>query len=285
MDYSRLLNTRFYPGDGQFRFSNPNNDLVIFPPSDLDPRSADSAYEIRHVGGDLVAEHTVRTMDRTRSEAFLRVNTFSAAQWYGVLEDGESYTLSLVRNGEAFASLPFRVAVSDGGDPFDPKTIWTIDGLWRTHAYFEHETVRPDYQLYFNAWVAPDEVTVAAPVEVFIRRDGEDVAWGTTFVGPDGGWQKVRYQLLTPDSRGEDGRRLSRVTNWTVADVTPGTYEIVFMTGGQVVRSMTIEGAEGAFIPSPRSDMSADRATFLTPRSLLPDDSQTPVSLYWVVNE
>ncbi|GAB5535607.1 MAG: hypothetical protein Rubg2KO_18560 [Rubricoccaceae bacterium] len=267
---------------GQFLFSNPKKDLVIFPPSDLNPNSANAAYELRNVNGELVAEHTVRSMNHTRSDAFLSVNTFSAARWEGVLEDGQSYTLRLVVNGEAFSSLPFSVVVSEGDDPFDPKTLWILDGPWRTHAYFEHETARPDYQLFFHAWIGPDEVTASAPVEVSIQRAGEEVAWASTHVAPDGGWQNVNYRLQTSASREE---RSSNPVNWTMADVTPGVYEIVFSSEGQAFRTMTIEAGNGAFVASPRSDMAAERSTFLTPRSLRADDSQTPMSLYWIVSE
>ena len=282
LDYSRLLNTRFYPTNGQFLFGNPKKDLVIFPPSDLNPSSVEAAYELRGASGELVAEHTVRTMNRTRSDAFLSANTYSAARWTGALEDGQSYTLSLVLNGEALSSLPFSVTVSEGSDPFDPKTIWTIDGPWRTHAYFEHETARPDYQLFLHAWIAPEEVTATGPVEVSIRRAGEEVAWASTVVAPDGGWQNVNYRLQVSASR-EDQR--IRQVNWTMADVTPGSYEIVFLSEGQAFRTMTIEAEGGAFVANPRSDMAAERSTFLTPRSLRADDSQTPMSLYWIVSE
>ena len=286
LDYSRFLGARFHPPSGQFLFGQPQYDLLIFPPSDLDPSSAGAAYEIRNANGALVAQHEVRTMNGTRSDAFRSLQPYSAARWDGALEDGQSYTLRFVLNGQVISSIPFSIAIVEGDDPFNPQTTWTLDGPWRTHAFFRHETARPDYQLFFHAWIGPDEVSVGGFVEVSVRRDGEEVAWASTYVDPDGGWQKVDYQLLTSDSREDERGIRPNATNWTVEDASPGTYEIVFSSEEQPgFRTMTIEAESGAFVAHPRSDMSTERTSFLTPRTLWYDDSQTPTSLYWVVSE
>lgn len=286
LDYSRFLGARFHAPSGQFLFGQPKYDLLIFPPSDLDQSSTEAAYEIRDADGGLVAQHEVRTFNGTRSDAFRSLQPYSAARWDGALENGQSYTLSFVLNGEAVSSIPFSIAVVEGDDPFNPTTTWKMDGPWQTHAFFRHETARTDYQLFFHAWVGPDEVAVGGFVEVSIRRDGEEVAWASTYVAPDGGWQQVDYHLLTSDSREDEGGIRPNAKNWTMVDATPGVYEIVFSSEERAAfRTMAIEAQAGAFVTHPRSDTSTDRASFLTPRSLWYDDSQTPMSLYWVVSE
>lgn len=283
LDYSRFLGVKFHAPNGMFLFGQPHYDLLIFPPADLDPGNDGAAYEIRDSTGELVAQHEVRTMNRTSSAAFLSVRPYSAAWWDGALVDGQSYTLRFVLNEQVVSSIPFSITVAESGDPFDPRSTWVIDGPWRTHAYFEYETARPEYQLFFHAWIGPDEVSETVPVEVSIQQAGEEVAWASTYVDPDGGgWQKVSYRLQTPSSR-ED--RSPGPVNWTMADVTPGSYEIVFSSEGQAFRTMTVEAEDGAFVSHPLSDMATDRATFLTPRSLRADDSQASLNLYWIVSE
>jgi hypothetical protein len=222
-------------------------------------------------------------MDRTRSDAFRLLQPYSAARWDGAPEDGQSYTLSFVLNGQIVSTIPFSVTVVEGGDPFDPKTTWMLDGSSRTHAFFRHETARPDYQLYFHAWVGPDEVTVSGLVEVSIRRAGEEVAWAYTHVSPVGGRQNVDYRLVTPANRSDDRSPIAK--NWTRADVRPEPYEIVLLSEGQTFRTMTVEGGDGVFVANSLSDTATERTSFLTPRSRWYDGSHSRTSRYWVVNE
>lgn len=289
VDMARFLDTRFFPNQGTFLFGVPKADFLLFPPEGLDAYEVNGAYLVRDAEGTIVGGHRLGTAEETGSAAFRRIRTSGGPEWSGPLQDGQSYTLDLAFNGEIIGSVPFSVSVEEGGDPFDPKTIWTIEGPWRTRAYFEHEMERPDYIMNFNAWVAPDEIEgVSAPTEVSVRRDGEEVAFGYTHVSTSHGWGRGEYRLYKAEGRDRDGRFARHRTNapfWTVQDVTPGTYEIVLSNESGPFRTFTIEGSSGGFVPHPHSDINADRSVFLTPRRIGGNNLRTPLSVYWAVNE
>lgn len=287
VDYARFLDVRFFPQQGQFQFGTPIADFLLFPPAGLDRYDVDGAYVVRDAGGAVVGTQRLGTLDETGSAAFLRVGTRSGPEWPGTLQHGARYTLDFVLAGEVVGALPFTVAVEEGGDPFDPRTTIVLDGPWRTHAYFEHETDRPDYILHFNAWVAPDDLPRGSKTEVSIRRDGAEVAWGSAHVDLQYGWDRAEYRLLTPEGRPDEHGRRGPLTNFTIQDVRPGTYEVVLSDGeGRVLRRFSVEGGQGTFRAHARSDVGyTPRGLFLTPRSIAHNSLDKAVSRYWVVNE
>ncbi|MEO0559918.1 MAG: hypothetical protein AAF170_17255 [Bacteroidota bacterium] len=289
MDYARLLDTRFYVNQGTFGFGVPKSDFLLFPPEGLDPYGdINAAYLVRDAEGTVVGGHRWGTLGQTASAAFMTVGTRGAPEWSGPLQDGQSYTLDVGFDGAVIATVPFTVSVTESGDPFDPKTIWMIDGPWRTHAYFEHETERPDYIMNFNAWVGADEVESNTPTEVSIRRDGEEVAFGYTHSNTQYGWGRGEYRLYKAEDRDPQGRFARHKTNahfWTIQDVTPGTYEVVLSSESGPFRTMTVEGGPGAFVAHPNSDVNSDRSVFLTPRRMAGSSLNRSMSVYWVVSE
>jgi len=288
MDYARLLDTRFFPNQGTFMFGVPKSDFLLFPSAGLDPYNVTGAYLIRDAEENIVGGHRWGTLTPTASAAFMSVGTSGAPEWSGPLQDGQSYTLDVGFEGAVIATIPFSVTVEEGGDPFDPKTIWTIDGPWRTHAYFEHEAERPDYIMNFHAWVGADEVESNTPTEVSIRRDGEEVAFGYTHSNTTFGWGHGEYRLYKAEGRDPAGRFARHKTNayfWTIQDVTPGTYEVVLSSESGSFRTMTVEGGQGAFVAHPNSDVNADRSVFLTPRRMGGSNLSKALSVYWVVND
>ncbi len=287
VDYARFLDMRFLPQRGQFMFGSPTSDFLLFPPADLDPYEVDGAYIVRDDEGNVLGRQALGTMQQTASAAFLKVGTRSGPTWSGTLQDGGSYALDLVLEGEAVGSILFTVSVSDSGDPFDPKTIFSVDGPWRTHAYFQHEAERPDYIMHFNAWVAADDMATNSPSEVSIRRDGQEVAWGAAFVDLRHGWGRAEYRLFTPESRHDTfGRHKANPASFTIQDVTPGTYEIILSSADGAFRTFTVEAGQGTFPAHARSDVNyTPRADFLTPRRMGGSNLNKPLSVYWVVSE
>ncbi|GAB5535606.1 MAG: hypothetical protein Rubg2KO_18550 [Rubricoccaceae bacterium] len=286
IDMARLLDTRFFTNQGTFMFGVPKNDFLLFPPAGLDPYDVNGAYLVRDVEENVVGGMRWGTLQTTQSAAFMKVGTSGMAEWDAPLADGQSYTLDVAFDRQVIATILFSVTVEEGGDPFDPKTIWTVDGPWRTHAYFEHETERPDYIMNFNAWVAPDDMPSNTISEVSITRDGEEVAFGHTHVDLTYGWGRAEYRLFKAEGRDERfGRHATNAPNWTAQDVTPGTYEIELSNEDGPFRTFTIEGTQGGFVPHPNSDVNADRSVFLTPRRIGGNNLRKALSVYWIANE
>jgi hypothetical protein len=287
VDYARLLDNRFLPQQGQFLFGQPRPDYLLFPPAGLDPYDVDAAYLVRDAEGAIVGGQRIGVLEPTGSAAFMLIRPRSGPEWNAALQDGGRYTLDVVFNQTTIGAVPFTVALTQSDDPFDPRTTFVLDGPWRTHAYFEHEADRPDYILHFNAWIAPDDMVSNTTTEVSMQRDGREVAWGSTVVDLSHGWGRAEYRLLTPASRPDDRGRHPSPQNFTVQDVTPGTYELVLSDAeGRVFRRMRAEAGTGTFVAHARSDVNyTPRPAFLTPRRMGGSALATAYNLYWVVNE
>ena len=278
---------RFYPQQGTFALGDA---FLLFPaPGLLERDEIRSHYFIREASGREVVKHTVRTVEPTGSAAIARLSPRSGAvdDFSNPLEDGKSYTMDIELYGELVGSMPFSVTQMSNGDPYDPVTTMVLDGPWRTHAYFSHETDRPDYNMHFNAWLGVGEMESNKSAEVSIRRNGTEVAWGHGFSNMTYGWGAVDFRLYAAGTRDSDrgfARQVANASRWTIEDVTPGTYEILLSSeDGGVFRTMTIEGGDGAFVPHERSGLNYEpRAHFLTSRRVSGQNLNRNHTLYWI---
>ena len=289
MDYARLLQTQFYPSQGRFSFIASPRDVMVFPPAD-GGASAEMAYLVRDDQGTVLARQIISRVERSRqSPTFAQVTTQGALQEMGGLQDGGRYTIDVVMDETVVSRIPFTASFATSDDPFNPWTRWTLDGPWRTHAFFEHQAESVNRGFSFTAWVAADEAPPGAETEVSIRLDGEEVAWGHTAFSPgrSSGWGPMEYDLMKPVSRGAKFASYGRVRErFMYEDMTgvQGTYEIMLSSEAGPFRTFSVEVGPEGIVPHPRSDLRADRTTFLTPRRVR--EAGTPIShVYWIVNE
>ena len=285
-DVGALLDTRFDGARGEFWF---DHNMILFPPPGLTQEyEIEGGYVVRDASGAVVSRHTIReaTPD-TRSRvspdvmAWLVTRSGVPGDGQGEYRPGTSYTLDLDLYGETIGSVPFTVRQTSNGDPYNPVSELVLVGPWQTHAYFLHKTDRPDQPMEFHAWIGSDETSERT--EVSIRRGGREVAFGPGASANRQGDPRIRshqeFRLYTAAGREDDGafRGVRRNADaWTIEDVTPGPYEVVLSTEAGPFRTMTIVGADGAFVPHPRSAIDYEpRRHFLTPRR--PVDT-----LYWI---
>jgi hypothetical protein len=285
-DYADLLSTRFFPATGQFLFDSPGAEFILFPGQEPGYDIEGAAFIVRDDQNEVVGGQWIGSTGSTGSAAIQTLGTRGAPEWQRTLDDGGSYVLDLVWGGEVVGRVPFTASVEQSGDPYNPGQSYVLEGPWRTHAYFRHETDRPEYLMYLDAWIGPGEMESNAQTEVSIRRNGEEVAWGHGFSNMTHGWGLVDYRLHKPESRDPRGRFARAAPNplpWTIQDVTPGTYEIVFSSETGPFRTMTIEGGDGTFVPHPRSALDYEpRAFFLGTRRMTDQNLRTSNSLYWI---
>ena len=285
-DYGRLMQTRFFPQTGDVQFNSPVRSNVLFPPPIADPYSVAGAFVVRDAEGEIVGGQRIGQVTPTGSSAIVTAQTYGAPEWSGALRGGGRYTLDMVFENRLIGRVPFTVTSVASGDPFDPGETLVLEGPWRTHAYFRHETDRPDYIMYLDAWVGPDEMASNKQTEVSIRRGGQEVAWGYGFTNMTYGWGLVEYRLYdagTRDTRAGYARQTTNATSWTLSDVTPGPYEIVFSSEAGAFRTMTAEGGDGAFVHHARSALDYEpREYFLTPRRMVGQNLTTDATLYWI---
>lgn len=282
MDLGGLLDTHFYAERSEFRFSDPGNHFLLFPPSGFDPYDIDGSYVVRDADDRVVGSDRMGNGSITDSPAIAVVE---ARGGMATITETGDYTFEVILGGETIAAFPFTATVEASDDPFATGGNTRVDGPWQTHGYFADELDQADSPLTFHTWVSQNE----SRVEVSIRRDGQEVAFGVG--GFSGGSYLAlahsRMELLTPGSRDVAagfGRVGRDPHNWTIEDVTPGTYEVVLSTeSGGPFRTFTIDGADGTFVPHVRSDSAIEpRALYLAPRKMGGQLLNKPVQMFWV---
>lgn len=283
-DLAPLLDTTFDPDRSEFRFAEPHDYVVLFAPADYDGGEVSGSYVVRSADGQVVIEKRMWGGSVTGVPSIV---TVQAGGGSGVLDASGAYTFEVVFEGETVAAIPFTAEVSGGDDPFDPRPVTQLDGPWRTHGFFEHELEEADGEMTFSTWIRRDEPEGQGATEVSVRREGREVAFGAGSAGGSyNGWVRVSYRLLTAASRDRDGRFARHANDthpWTIGDVTPGPYEVVLSTESGPVRTFAIEGAAGAFVAHPRSDVLIQpRSQFLTPRRMSGQMYRTPMQVWWV---
>lgn len=281
VDFGDLLDTRFFPLRGDFLFDSPGAEFVYFAQTSDE---VNGAYVVRRADGEIIGGQRIGQIGITGSNAIQQLNTRGGPEWSARMEDGGAYSLDVVVDGALWGSIPFTVEVRDNGDPYDPQTSYVLDGPWRTHAYFEHETDRPDYLMHFNAWVGTDDAPSNVPTEVSIRKEGREVAFGHGFTNTTYGWHRVEHRLFDVSGRDDRfGRHKTNADSWTIQDVTPGTYEIVLSHEGGEIRRYEIEAGSGAFVEHPRSAIDHEpRHRFLGTRRVTGQNLRDAHTLYWI---
>lgn len=282
LDFGSLLDTAILPDRSEIRFGSPRDYFLLFPNDGFDPYDVEGRYQLRDASGAVVWRADIQGAGVTGTPAIAVLKGGGAA---APIPSSGAYTIEVVYDGETVGALPFTADIQASGDPFAPEPATRIDGPWRTHAYFQHEVDRPDYILTFNTWLRRDEPQGQQTTEISIRRGGQEVAWGSGMAGgTNDGWAGTEYHLFIPAGRDTRfGRSRANAPNWTVQDVTPGGYEVVLSTADGVFRTMSIQGADGAFVPHPRSALDVEpRTDYLAPRRMSGQNLSRPQQLDWL---
>ena len=282
IDFGTLLDTVFLAARSEVRPATPRDYFLLFPNDGFDRYDVSGRYQLRSADGDLVWRSDGLSGGITSTPAIATLGSRGAM---ATIPGAGDYSLEVVYDGETVGALPFSASADASDDPFAPGTALRIDGPWRTHGYFYHDVARPDYIMEFHTWLRHDEPQAQEKTEVSIRRGGREVAFGYgTPNGTNDSWRRIEYRLFKTEGRDSRfGRHVANAPNWTVQDVTPGTYEIVLATESGTVRTMTIEGADGAFVPHVRSALDTEpRTSYLTPRRMAGQNLSKPHQLDWV---
>lgn len=63
------------------------------------------------------------------------------------------YTLEFMIEGKPFLKFPFSVATVQSDDPYNPQTLYFLEGDWNNWGYLYYPNARPSSNLHFKAWL------------------------------------------------------------------------------------------------------------------------------------
>jgi len=276
VDYSSLMNLRFYEGNGGFYVDHLQ---LIFPPQSPQPYY----FVIMTESGKVLQSVPLRIEKWQQFPMFdgLRIKGSPVVQ---VGKPGK-YNLAVTMGKTPLTILPFSMQVSKNNDPFNPQQTFVRDGLWSALAYLSRKTDRPDAPLFFNWWTNLREYGLSGgnakcTVELMIGN--------TTFaevvsdvVVSSVNWQFFSRRLRTPKNKGKKNLTLAMLT------AKDGDYRLRVTANGKTVKSYKLGVQNGQVQPLPFNNLNYEpHANFISPRIIDTSDgsgsSYKMLDAFWV---
>ena len=163
--YSTLLNgVQVHPIQGVFRLDNiqavflpeiPSNDVYIYSPENGGTLTAN----LKRSDGTVVAE-LVFYAEKLRAPYWLlgsykiRVpgGGWDAEPQFKLTTAGD-YILEFILDGNIFYRYPFTLQTLGSDDPYNPQTVYRLNGAWNDYAYLIYADADPSKPLMFKIWL------------------------------------------------------------------------------------------------------------------------------------
>ncbi|MEZ4647900.1 MAG: hypothetical protein R3E97_03790 [Candidatus Eisenbacteria bacterium] len=274
VDFSSLLDQRYYPATGGYFFGEQPI-YLIFPP--------DGAPSIELVFSKDGAELTRTPLRIERYDGFPAFARLAASAPPVQGKGPGRYEVSIWSDGASLGSLRYELTAESSGDPFAPKTAHLRKGPWEESAYLYVPPVETaNRNVFVHLWTSLAETNAkgSAHASVALRRNGELVAESRDFVISGEDWAHGSGQL---DKAGTDHRTPLSPSDLTARD---GHYVIEYRVEGRTVRTFGFDVSGGAVVGDARSALDhAPANDRLTPRRLHFTGSSAPVGvgeLFWL---
>ncbi|KAA3616958.1 MAG: hypothetical protein D8M58_04830 [Calditrichaeota bacterium] len=254
MDYSAMLNVRFYENSGGFMLETIP---MFFPPQGMNKVE----FEIATSNG----QSKLKTGIYVNKWQQFPIVDGVRPQGTGIihLKQTGDFVLRVKVSGKEITRIPFKMSVQSSGDPFNPQSTYTKEGPWNKLGYFSVNPNRPDDAISFNWWTRIGEMPGAkgGKMTVHILKSGKEIAESKAFYISKKSWQSCSKPLR---QSGTSYRNFFTLANLTQTD---GSYEIILKAGDKVVRKYTANVAGGKLQQHPRSAMDySPHADYITPK-------------------
>ena len=274
MDYSAMLNIRFYENNGGFMIETLP---LFFPPQDMNSVE----FEVATSKGESKFKTGVYV---NKWQQFPIVDGIRP-QGTGIvkLKQTGDFVFRVKVAGKEITRIPFKMSVQNSGDPFNPQSTYTKEGPWSTLGYFSVNPERPDDAISFHWWGRTGEMPggKGGMMTTHIMKSGKEIALSKGSFISKKSWQAASRKLK---QSGSNSRYFFTLANLTQND---GTYEIVLKAGDKIIRTYTATVSGGKLQQHPRSAMDySPHADYITPkiidRSSGSGSSYKMLDAYWV---
>lgn len=279
IEYSSLLNMRFYEDSGSFMADKLQ---MVFPPAEAKAISFVILDEENRI---------IKKVD-LKIEKWDEFKTFDGLQPVGpgvvTLEEPGSYTLAFLVDGQLITSKPFTLKVKESGDPYNPTKTFYREGYWPNVGYLSVPTEEPEAPLMFTWWTSLREVPGGekrAKCTVHLMQNGKEIAASpSAVIISSNTWDSFTRRLVQPREAGGKNLMLSMLTG------NDGDYSIVVRMNGKPVKSYAVKVRSGAIQPLPFNSLDYEpHNSFISPRmidtSSRSGSSYKMLNAYWLVRE
>jgi hypothetical protein len=275
MDYRAMMNIRFYEQTGGFLIETLP---IFFPPQDMNS----VAFEIIDANGKSKLKSGVYV---NKWQKFPIVDGIRPKGSAGNVKLGQAgnYILRVTVAGKEITRIPFKMAVQNSGDPFNPKSTFTRQGPWSKLGFISVNPERPDDAISFNWWANTGEMPggKGGKMTAHILKSGNEIAESRGFFISKINWQACNKPFK---QAGTNFRNFFTLANLTAND---GTYEIILKAGDKIIRTYTATVSGGKINHHPRSAMDyTPHAEYIVPKIIFNNtgsgSNNKMFDAYWV---
>ncbi len=188
--YSTLLNgVQVHPIQGTFRLHQiqavflpeiPSNDVFIYSPEN----GGTLTSNLKRADGSTVAEivwyaEKLRAPYWLMSSYKIRVpgGGWDAEPQFKLTAAGD-YVIEFLLDGKLFYRFPFSLEALGSGDPYNPQTIYRVNGVWSDYAYLLYADADVTKPLMFKIWLRNSGTEKRQDVKVTgsLKHGGKEIA-------------------------------------------------------------------------------------------------------------
>lgn len=271
IEYSSLMNMRFYEGNGGFYVDDLQ---LVFPSKTSKPIS----LVIMTESGKVMTSVELTTEKWTQFPMFDGL----IAKGNKVLELGKpgKYNMAVTIGKTPITILPFTLNLTSNNDPYNPQKTYTRDGLWSALGYLSKETDSPDATLYFNWWSNLrefEQTNDQVSCTVQLMKGKQVIAEAPKVVVSSVNWQFFSRRLVQPRNLGRKNLTLGILTS------KDGEYQIVLNVDGKLVKRYKVVVKDGELQQLPSGNLNYEpHENFISPRII--DTSSGSASSYHMID-
>ena len=179
------------------------------------------------------------------------------------------YTLEFALEDKVFQTFPFSVSTVESKDPYNPKTVYLLDGIWQTYATLY--APRIDRFIQLNVWLRdpknlgefkPDPVQYS--VKLIREKDRQILAEGSEKIVLDYNWQSYPLHFRKPNFEQTKDYSEFKLSEVTAID---GNYVIAFTLNGKPYSSYRLSVKNGRLNDFDLAQMQKDKYKIIIPLS------------------
>ena len=255
--YSTLLNgVKVHPIQGTFRLDQlqpdiPGNDVSTYSPEN----GGTLTSTLKRSDGATVAEivwyaEKLKPPYWLLSSYKIRVpgGGWNAEPQFKLTTAGD-YIVEFLLDGKLFYRFPFSLEALVSDDPYNPQTVYRLNGAWNDYAYFLYAEADPSRPLMFKLWLRNDGSQKRKDVKVTgtLKHGGKEIAKFGEFpldYSLSSDW--IRYEITFGQFKNSQFNSKVWYSSLKAEELlTNGTYELTMELGDKPYGTWTFSAKGG----------------------------------------
>ena len=243
VDYSSLMNMRFYEQSGGFMIETLP---IIFPPND----DAKMEFEIIDANGKTLFTSNLRLqkLDNFKTFGILTANGPGIVH----LKQTGGFIINIKTDGKVITHFPFSMTTESSSDPYNPSTLYLREGPWKSLAYFSFDPDNSDELIKFNWWTNLREIpnSKKAKITVSVMKGNSEIALSESpKIVSYKNWQAFNSILIFPDKK--------NTKHFTINELTKGdgVYSVILKADDKPFKSFSFTVSKGKIDEIAQNDL------------------------------